>query len=345
MELSDRETTILQAVVHIYITTAEPVGSRTIVKRSDLGWSPATVRNVMADLEEAGYLEQLHTSSGRVPTDKGYRYYVDYLMRIQELTLVERSRIEEQLSDRLNDADDVMRRTSRLLALVSHHTGLAEAPDEKEAMVRSIELVPMGGGRMAVMVVDSYGRVRTLMVSADQAGAPQELNRLRTYLNEHLRGVSVDQMGLRVRERAQTVMDENRRLAGCAADIIAPFQDRRPGVLFFDGATHLFEQPEFHDVDKAREVFDLLGEQDNLVALLRSGFQQNPGGTMVLIGSESSEKRLSDISMVLSPYYVAGKPAGLVGVLGPKRMPYSKLTALVDYTAGFVSRLLTRLAG
>ncbi|MDZ4858270.1 MAG: hypothetical protein SGI88_04750, partial [Candidatus Hydrogenedentes bacterium] len=126
IDLSDREKLILQAAVHSFITTAEPVGSRAIVKRFDLDLSAATVRNVMADLEEAGYLQQLHTSSGRVPTDLGYRYYVDYLMRAQELTLHERARIETELTARLNDADEVMRQTSHLLALLSHQTGIVE---------------------------------------------------------------------------------------------------------------------------------------------------------------------------------------------------------------------------
>ncbi|MFO7974032.1 MAG: hypothetical protein R6V12_05300, partial [Candidatus Hydrogenedentota bacterium] len=140
-QLSPRERLILQAVVHTYITTAEPVGSRAIVRRFDLDVSAATVRNVMADLEEAGYLRQLHTSSGRVPTDKGYRYYVDFLMNVQELTVAERARIQGELSRKLDDADEVIRNTSRLLALTSHHMGLVEAPDQRNAEVCRVEMV------------------------------------------------------------------------------------------------------------------------------------------------------------------------------------------------------------
>ncbi|HNT86788.1 MAG TPA: hypothetical protein PKL84_02890, partial [Candidatus Hydrogenedentes bacterium] len=142
-ELTQREALILHAVVQTYVSTAEPVGSRTIVKRFDMDISPATVRNVMADLEERAYLQQLHTSSGRVPTDKGYRYYVDHLMEVQALTQSERDHIEQDLSRRLDDADAVLRQTSHLLALVSHQTGVAEGPNEHDARVRRLELLPV----------------------------------------------------------------------------------------------------------------------------------------------------------------------------------------------------------
>ena len=157
--LSDREELVLQAVVHSYITSAEPVGSRSIVKRFSLEVSPATVRNVMADLEEAGFLQQLHTSSGRVPTDVGYRYYVDYLMRIQRVTLTERTRVEGELVAKLNDADDLLRQTSHLLALLSHQTGIVEAPSLGDAEIRQIEITPLEGGRIVVLLADSFGCV------------------------------------------------------------------------------------------------------------------------------------------------------------------------------------------
>jgi len=139
--LNEREELILQAVVQCYITTAEPVGSRVLVKRFGLELSAATVRNVMADLEESGYLQQLHTSSGRAPTDRGYRYYVNYLMRVQELTMAERARIEHELSRKLNDADEVLRQTSQMLALVTHQTGLVKTPDENCGQVKHIEVM------------------------------------------------------------------------------------------------------------------------------------------------------------------------------------------------------------
>ncbi len=344
-ELSERENLILQAAVHSYITTAEPVGSRAIVKRFGLDLSAATVRNVMADLEEAGYLQQLHTSSGRVPTDRGYRYYVDYLMRAQELTLQERARIESELTSRLSDADDVMRQTSHLLALLSHQTGIVESPNEGDAQVNRIELIPVTPARVAVLIADSVGRVRTHMVSIEPSIETAMVPRLSAFLNENFRGVPVDRLMISVQTRLRMFMDEQRRVAEEALRVLQLLPANRPGTLYLEGATQLFEQPEFRDVDRAREVFVLLDEKERLLEILRSAVMQteSPRAT-VLIGREAPGQGVDGISLVAAPYMVGTKQVGMIGVLGPRRMPYQKVTALVDYTAGLLSRLLTRLA-
>lgn len=342
--LNEREQLILQAVVHTYITTADAVGSRSIAKRFGLDLSPASVRNVMADLEEAGYLQQLHTSSGRVPTDRGYRYYVNYLMKVQELTLGERARIECELSEKLNDADEIMRQTSHLLALVSHQAGIVEAPDEGKAIVRHVELVPFAPARAALIVADDYGRVQTVMVAMPETIT--DLPRLNGFMRDALRDIAVSQIASSLRAKAKTMMDEYQSLAEQALSVFSEMPPQRPGRLYLDGATRLFEQPEFSDVAKAREVFGLLEERDRVIDLLRCrvGPSETPHAS-VLIGSESQSHGLEEISVVAAPYRVGEKTVGRLGVLGPRRMPYSRLTAVVDYTANMLSRFLTRLAG
>jgi len=344
--LSEREDQILQAVVQCYITTAEPAGSRTIVKRFGLDLSPATVRNVMADLEEAGYLQQVHTSSGRVPTDRGYRYYVDHLMRVQELTLAERTRIERELSRRLDDADEALRQTSQLLALVAHQAGIVGAPDDSAAEVRYIEMIPVMKSRAAVLVADNRGRVHTVMVPLEDALQDAELTRLNNFLNEHLRGATFDDLAALMHQIMGSHLHEERRLAEQALHLLHLMPAGRPGQLYLEGTTTLFEQPEFRDVEKAREVFGVLEERDRLVELLRNRVAGREHGLpRVLIGSESEEPGLKEISVVASPYRVGNETVGVLGVLGPRRMPYGRLTSVVDYTAGMLSRLLTRLAG
>ena len=341
-ELTEREQLILKAVVHTYITSAEAVGSRSIVKRLGLDLSPATVRNVMADLEEAGYLQQLHTSSGRVPTDSGYRYYVDYLMNVQELTVSERARIEQEFSERLNDADEIMRQTSHLLALISRHTGIVESPDERRAMVRRVEIVPLSANRAAVMVADNYGRVRTLTVTLPSEIA--DVPKLNRFMNDMLHGVAVEGMAASMQAKAISIVDEYRGLANEAVTVINGLPSQWPGRVFLDGTTQLFEQPEFRDITRAREVFGLLEERDRVVELLR-GRSEAPDGASVVIGSESNTHGLEEISVVTAPYQMGGKTVGRIGILGPRRMPYSRLTAVVDYTAHMLGRFLTRLAG
>lgn len=344
-KLSDREELILQAVVHSYITTAEPVGSRALVKRFGLDISPATVRNVMADLEEAGFIQQLHASSGRVPTDAGYRYYVDYLMRVQELTASERMRIDAEFKERLNDADVVLRQTSHLLALISHQTSIVEAPNDGDAEISHIEVLPIAGHRVVVLLADNCGRVRTSVVAVPETLSNTEVGRLNLFLNDNLRGVPADRLSSSIRARLTRFADEQRQLAEHAIRVLdlLPAGDSDP--LFLEGATQIFEQPEFRDVDKAREVFGLLEERDKVMELLRAGVATNdPHDLRILIGREAPQHGMDEISVVSAPYSVGGKTVGMLGILGPRRMPYSRLTGIVDYTAGVLGRLLTRLS-
>ena len=342
--LTEREELILQAVVQQYITHAEPVGSRAIVKRFDLDISPATVRNVMADLEEAGYIHQLHTSSGRVPTDQGYRYYVDYLMHVQEVTHSERARIEHDLSEQLNNADTILKQTSNLLALISHQTGIVEIPSAQVATIHRIELMPLGNEQIAMLVADHYGRVQTLLLPWKQAIDPNKLISLNNFLNEHLQGTSVDMLSSTITDKLQLFVDEQRLLAEIAMNILNNIPDSTSDQLYLNGATQLFEQPEFHDVDKAREVFGLLEERDKVAELLRSGTLRNFDTSRIMIGSEDLEHGLEEISVVSAPYKINDKTVGMIGVLGPRRMPYSKLTGIVEYTASKLGAMLTRLS-
>jgi heat-inducible transcriptional repressor len=343
--LTEREKLILHAVVHTYITTAEAVGSRTIVKRYGMDLSPATVRNVMADLEDIGFLKQIHSSSGRVPTDKGYRYYVDYLMKTQELTLAERARIEDQLSRQLNDLDSVMRQTCHMLALISEQTSIVESPDDTDAEVRRIELIPITADKVAVLTADNYAQVHTLIVDVDKNVTVGDLSRLSAFLNEHFTGTPLADVKQRVESRMKEYVDEQRRLAEQALVLLMALPHSRVGQVFLEGTSHLLDQPEFRDITKAREMFTLLEERNRLTEILRQRMGAESGPRLsVLIGSDDDDSALQDISFVTAPYQVRGKPLGLVGVIGPRRMPYSKVTALVDYTAGVLSSFLTRRA-
>ncbi|PCJ51255.1 MAG: heat-inducible transcription repressor HrcA [Candidatus Hydrogenedentota bacterium] len=344
--LTEREELILQAVVHLHITSAEPVGSRAIVKRYQLDISPATVRNVMSDLEEQEYIHQVHTSSGRVPTDKGYRYYVDYLMNIQEITLSERSRYESELNERLSDADVLLKQTSTLLALLSHQAGIVEAPSLAVTEISRVDLMPMGGNRAALLIADNYGQVRTLVIPVIDTMSTDGLQKMNNFLNTHLKGTSVENISTRIESVLHDFVDEQRALAEQAAQLLHQISGTQTGgQLFLEGATQLFEQPEFQQIDRAREVFGLLEEEDKVMELLRAGITSSQSqGARVIIGSEAHEHGIDEVSVVSAPYQINGKTVGMVGVLGPRRMPYSKLTGIVDYTAARLSRLFSTLS-
>lgn len=341
LALNEREREILSAVVNSYITTAEPVGSRTVVKRFGLDLSAATVRNVMADLEEHGYLQQVHTSSGRVPTDLGYRYYVDHLMQVQSLTLQEKRRLEGEFTHRVEDVDALLQHTSHLLALVTHQAGIAEAPDTGQARVQRFELVPVGENRIAVLMVDNFGTVHSMTVSLTAPADSRKVESLNNFLNSNFHGFSIGTLGDSVRTKLGELLDEQRNLAQSALEVLDLMPARQGKRLFLEGTVQLFEQPEFQRLDQAREVFGLLEEHDRLITLLRKAVTEGEGKA---IFSKYEDKLGSEgIGVVASSYSVDGEPAGLIGVLGPRRMPYSRLTSVVQYTAELVGRLLTRL--
>lgn len=342
LALNDREREILNAVVNSYITTAEPVGSRTVVKRFGLDLSAATVRNVMADLEEQGYLQQVHTSSGRVPTDLGYRYYVDHLMQVQRLTLQERRRIESEFERRAEDVNALLQHTSHLLALVTHQAGIAEAPDTDQARVQRFELIPIGENRIAVLMIDNYGTVHSMTVLPTTPVAPRMVEKLNNFLNQNFYGASIGSLTDSVRTKLGELLDEQRNLAQCALDVLDLMPAHRGKRLFLEGTAQLFEQPEFQRLDQAKEVFGLLEEHDRVISLLRKAVTEGEGKSIFI--SKYEDKLGSEgIGVVASSYSVDGEPAGLIGVLGPRRMPYSRLTSVVQYTADLVGRLLTRL--
>lgn len=340
--LSDREREILNAVVNSYITTAEPVGSRTVVKRFDFDLSAATVRNVMSDLEEQGFLQQVHTSSGRVPTDLGYRYYVDHLMQVQRLSIQERRRIESEFQNRLDDVNGILRHTSHLLALVTHQAGLAEVPDTGQAQVQRFELVPVGENRLAVLMVDTFGTVHSMTASLDTSIEALRLESLTNFLNHNFYGTSIGSLNESVRLKLGELLDEQRSLAQRTLEILDIMPMPQGKRLFLEGTVQLFEQPEFQRLDQAKEVFGLLEEHDRLIALLRKAVAEGDGKAIYISKCEDNMGS-EGIGVVASSYNVEGKPAGLIGVLGPRRMPYSRLTSVVQYTADMVGRLLTRL--
>ncbi len=339
--LAEREREILHAVVNSYITTAEPVGSRAVVKRFNMDLSAATVRNVMADLEDMGYLQQVHTSSGRVPTDEGYRYYVDHLMRVQELTLNEKRRIEREFSQQLENVEGVLRNTSHLLALVSHQAGIAEAPDTSQTRVQRFELVPIGENRVAVLMVDNFGTVRSTIANLSGSFDVQKVETLNNFLNQNFMGTEIGTLANAVRTRLGEVLGEQRDLVQHALEVLDLLPQRRENKLFLEGAVQLFEQPEFQRVEQAREVFGLLEEHDRLIGILRKAVADGEGSA-VFISSENDNFGVEGIGVVAAPYRVDGTPAGIIGVLGPRRMPYSRLTALVHHTADMLGRFLTK---
>lgn len=340
-ELDERKKRILKVVTDDYIASAEPVGSRTIARRYDLGLSPATIRNEMADLEEGGYLEQPHTSSGRVPSEKGYRYYVDTLMSMHRLDEKEVEIIYRELEKYHNEIETVIHQTSKILAQFTQYPSMALGPQIKSAIFRHIQLVKLSRSTILVILVTDTGYVENKIIEFENEISESELDRISNLFNQKLRGMNLRDIQSNVLKelRSEMVFQDqffNEAVKVLIKSIAKHSQER----VFVDGATKILEQPEFSDVIKFKPLMKTLEEEECLYKLLSDSLQK---GAKVKIGSENEDYGIQDCSIVTAGYEIAGRTVGVIGVLGPTRMEYAKVLPIVEYTAKILSDLLTRV--
>lgn len=340
-DLTTREKQVLEAVIHSYVETAEPAGSRTIAKRFKLGVSAATVRNTMSDLEEKGYLYHPHTSAGRMPTDLAYRVYVDGLMRRTNLTEQEENALRREFHGQRYAIEDILQKAAQVLAVLTQELGVAVAPSFDAAILERIELMPASDERLLMVLLLRGGFAQTIFVEVNSAFPHQALTSLASVLNERLSGLSLREIRSTLRERLRDVSvppDEHELLNIFVEEADSIFQgsggDDRSIVL--SSATMLAGQPEFSSKDQIRNLLELTEQREVLRKALQN---RHESGIMVTIGGENLDPKLSAFTLVTSTY-VAGPYSGVLGVMGPTRMSYQKVVALVGHT----SRLMSELA-
>lgn len=342
--LSDRTRRVLAALVREYIETGEPVASATLMHRAGLGVSSATIRNVLAQLEEMGYVWQPHTSAGRVPTDLGYRFYVDLLLEGRRVTR-DVSGVEARLRQEIGDApliDDLLSSTSHVLSEASRHVGFAIAPANEHAIFHRIEFVPLSGTRILVVMVSRGNQVSQKTVDIGEGVSPSELSQAANFLNSTFAGRTLQE----VREGVRTRLREERslydQLLGLALRLASQSleQFQGPAAVYIEGAAALLEQVvEASGISPStlRALLHMVEEKQRLVRLLNE-YIDGPGLTVV-IGAEHSDPELRPFSLIASTY-VDGTSTGTVGVIGPTRMKYSRAIAAVDVAALAVARVL-----
>ena len=336
--LDERKKKILRAVVYNYITTAMPVGSRTIAKKYRLGLSPATIRNCMADLEELGYLTHPYTSAGRIPTDKGYRFYVDTLMERKDLSLEEKTRIEKEYSHRVNRIDQIMEEASQALSLLSHYTGLVLAPNLEKSIFHHLELVLLENGRILSILITGSGLVKNKIIEIEEILPEERLEEILNLINDRLSNLPL--------KRIKEFISDQLKIKTYSIKIWELMNQ----IFTWDGAEELYlrgrinilEQPEFKDLARTKSIFQALEEKRLLAEVLSRATPTE--GVRVLIGKETKCKKIKDLSLVTSTYKINGRPVGILGVIGPRRMEYSKVVSLVDFMAKMVSEILTDLS-
>ncbi len=347
-DLSRRDRKILQAIVVEYLQSGDAVGSRTVTRRHDIGLSPATVRNVMADLEELGLLEQRHTSAGRVPTESGLRFFIDSLLKLRGLTPREKDEIRARVTGPGGAApDEVLQRASRLLSEITQHAAVIIAPDRALARFGHVEFVPLKNGRLLCILVTTDGRIENKLLTTDLTAGPLDdarLERIHNYLNALLSGLTLDEVRERVcRELGE---DEHRYDAMVAEALALGSQAFAAGVertadVVVSGHSNLLDAAaagEPGQLERARELIRALEDKQALVRLLDR--TRTADGIQVFLGAETAHTALVGSSVVAESYGPEEQPIGAIAVIGPMRMNYGKVMSIVDFTADVVSELL-----
>lgn len=335
--LSEREKQVLLNLVTHYIENADPVGSRVIANKFKMGVSSATIRNTLQDLEELGLVEQPHTSAGRVPTDMGYRFYVDYLLKPERLSAREQQIIKDTLLREGRGIQEMLGQTARLLGDITHQLGVSIAPKFESGRLKNLHLIPLADDRIMIVVVLRSGLARSLVLEVEASFKDTEMQQVESILNEKLAGLSLAEIRDSVNERLESVSGSGRliKLVIDAKEKI--WTDSKPTGLHIAGADHLLSMPEFADRETLTQMLKMLEDGKVLSDFLSSAEQE---GLIITIGKENRFDEIMKCSMVSASYKV-GSVTGKIGVIGPTRMPYSKLVSVVQYTARSITEVVS----
>ena len=323
--LQERKQKILSAVIHQYIKTGKPVGSNILIEEYDIKLSPATVRNLMAELEEEGFLTHPHTSAGRIPTDKGYRTYVDSLVNLQHFAVEEEERIKKEYEQKHKEIETLLSETSRILSGLSNYTGFVLAPKAQYNEISNIELLQIAPDQLLVVLLTHTGMVKHKKVDASLS--PEQISRLRNFLNDKLRGVPLAEANGRIIEEIRNFRQntaEMSRIVEKISDIFYGIQDD----IYIDGASNVVAIPDFNDFEPLKSLLRLNEDKEKLIQIINENF--SGAGINVKIGSENSLAELKELSIVTTVYKDGEKAVGVLGIIGPKRMEYDKMMSLVD---------------
>jgi heat-inducible transcriptional repressor len=342
--IDSRMEEILKAIVINYINKLEPVSSRKLSKSSDLSISPATIRNIMADLEESGFLMQPHTSAGRIPTDQAYRYFVKNLLDdTAAISTLEQQLIRTELNADTTTEESLTQQIPKIITRLSSYVGVSLRPNYSVMMLRQVHFISVDSHRILSVLVSATGKIYQKVLDVEEEFDQDELTRVSNFINSNFQGLTLEE----IRTRITTLIDEERNLYDSLLQRAIFFSEKAleqiegdsAGDLHLEGTATIFTFPELASVEKMRKIFDAFMEKQRLMSLLNGLVKEV--GVSVCIGSESQNQNLEDLSFILSPYKKGSTTVGGLGVIGPTRMPYDRMIALIDYLAKLVSALLT----
>lgn len=352
--MDDRSREMLALLIRRHITTGEPVGSRTISKLTREGLSPATVRNIISDLEEAGYLEQPHTSAGRVPSDKGYRFFVDHILERTKLSELEETTIQQELLGKQSlanrsSADQLMSRASHLLSFFSESVGIVVSPNIAYDIIKHIDFVRLSDGRILVITVSRAGLVQDRLVRIDENLTQDDLNRTANYVNANFSGLSLIAIRAELLKRLseeQALYDRLLQNAVILCERGLSESDQTEPEVFVEGASNIVVRLDFGDIERVRELLRVFEEKSRLVKILNECVEQMIQQPVALrIGAENSLPSLRGCTLITSYYSYGDQVIGSLGVVGPVRMQYARTIGVVNCVARMLERALADIPG
>lgn len=337
MDLGDRKKIILRALIDDYISTAEPVGSRTIAKKYDMGLSSATIRNEMADLEELGLLEQPHASAGRIPSDKGYRYYVNELMKIDKLSEDETGMIKSLLElTTINEMEKIVRRTARLLSQITNYTSAIIAPSVKRNTIKSIQLINATTSDLVAVIVTDSGIIKHTVIKLPRQIEESTIQRINNMLNEKIRGRAIEDINISIISSIQVGMKGYDEIFNAILPVIYDSLKEEDDNIVLEGAANIFNYPEYNDIEKAKDFLSMIEQKDMLSDL----FTDKNEELSISIGEENVPKNVKNCSIVKATYKLGDKSLGTVGIIGPTRMNYSRVIAILNCFSTTLNEIL-----
>ena len=343
MQLNERKIKILQAIINDYIETAEPIGSRTIAKKYNLGISSATIRNEMADLEELGLIIQPHSSAGRVPSDKGYRLYVDEIMQYKELDAYKRKVLGEVIEKSVNKIDYLMSETAKAVSLLTNYTTIVSKPSVKKTKIKHVQLVPLDSKSIIFVSATDTNTVQNYILNLSEVPDEQILLKLSNILNNNLVGLTLEQITLPLIQTLKQEMGEYSEIVNPILDYITDTVEKDDyQEISLAGAKNILEFPEFNDIEKAKEIFETFEEKKVLTEIVN---KENDTTIQVIIGDENENEKIKDCSVVKTTYKVGEQEIGTIGIIGPTRMDYAQVISMLAYISKNIDEVLKRITG
>lgn len=326
--LNDRKKKVLQAIVEEYINTAEPVSSNALVKNYDLDYSSATIRNEMADLEKSGFLEKTHTSSGRVPSAKGYRLYVDELLKDDDISLEEIKYISSKLETKVNEIEDLTKITMNTISEVTHYTTVSIGPKSTMQNIEEIKFVLLGTRMLMAVILTDTGLVKETIIKLEEDITEKQVETINYMFNNKLKGQPLNIIDKPLEEYLVDEMKYSVKVIKPIIEQIKKVLSEEDKQIYLEGTNKAFDLPEFNSLEVAKNFVNVLDTKELIADMLNSGFAQDIN---VYIGEENEKDELKDFSVVTFKHKVGNKDLGTIGIIGPKRMDYSKVISVMKY--------------